>query len=276
MTESIEDLIKARIKDALWDDVVRKAALQPGAYKPKAAEISTEKAKEGLGEQYAKEYEQAMLGATPAETAAQQKAHDEVKALFAKLSGRLDALFSFHAAPRAHKPEVTVRSNVAAVRMEEATPSAMASADGLAPEEVYAARKNTAQLANREELSQEERKALRRRKKRIRKRQGAERDEAEALRAKLSPNSAAAKRIEARKNEQALADAKRKGTVLEGVVSGGGGSGESGFSRSAKFFRGMQENGKEGAGSAGKKRGAAAAGLDGSAEPPSNSARFKL
>ena len=62
MTATIDEIIKQRIKDGLFDDVVRKAALRPAAYRPKAAELSTEKSKHGLGEEYAKEYEQSILG----------------------------------------------------------------------------------------------------------------------------------------------------------------------------------------------------------------------
>ena len=66
------------MKEGLWDDVIRKAALERGRYKPKPAELSTEKSSMGLGEQYAQEYEQQIYGNTPAETAAVDKAHQEV------------------------------------------------------------------------------------------------------------------------------------------------------------------------------------------------------
>ena len=60
----------------------------------------------------------------------------QVKALFAKLGSRLDALFNFHAVPRPHKPEATIRAAVSTVALEEATPSAMTAHEALAPEEV--------------------------------------------------------------------------------------------------------------------------------------------
>ena len=46
---------------------MRKEALRPQAFKPKRAELSTEKSSEGLGEVYAREYEQQVLGAKPAD-----------------------------------------------------------------------------------------------------------------------------------------------------------------------------------------------------------------
>lgn len=280
MTETIEELIKQRIKGGVFDDVVRKAALEPRKFKPKAAEVSLERPKEHLGEMYAKDYEQQVLRTTSAASAATAKKHSEVNDLLARLSGRLDTLFSFNNVPRAHTSEVTVKSAVAAVKMEDATPSTMASAEALAPEEVYAAKRGgAAHLADRSELSQEERKSLRRRDKRIRKRQGTERDEAEQLQAKLSPNSAAAKRLDARKAEAALAEAKRRGAVVEGVLNGKRGKassgGNSGYSRSTQFFGSVQES-TQSAGRArerGNKRGAAAAGLE---APGLDGQRLKL
>ena len=92
---------------------------------------------------------------------------------------------------------------------------------------------------------------MRRKKKRVRKRQSAEGDEREALQAALDPSGAAAKRREARKVEEKLAEAKRKGTVLSGSPGGKGKGGEPGsggkhsgseFTKSAKFFANMQSS----------------------------------
>ena len=211
MTASIDEVIRQRIKDRLFDDPVRKAKIRPAAYKPRAADISTEKSKLGLGDEYAKEYEQKILGQASEESKEQQEKHKALRELFLKLNSRLDALFSFHAMPKPHKPEATVRTAVAAVSLEEATPTAMASHEALAPEEVYGKRAARTQLATRDELSQAERKAERRKKKRVHKRKDTERAERESLQARITPDGAAAKRLEAKDAERALADAKRKG-----------------------------------------------------------------
>ena len=109
-SRSIEDIIKARIKEETWDDVVRKQALQPGRFKPKQAALSTEKSTEGLGEIYAREYEQEILGARPADET--NKAHEVARELFAKLSARLDQLTSFHFVPKPFQgTEAKVRAN---------------------------------------------------------------------------------------------------------------------------------------------------------------------
>ena len=170
-SRSIEDIIKARIKEETWDDVVRKQALQPGRFKPKQAALSTEKSTEGLGEIYAREYEQEILGARPADET--NKAHEVARELFAKLSARLDQLTSFHFVPKPFQgteakvranpnpnpntlpptlsltPTPTlpkVRANVPAVSLEEKMPVSMATADTLAPEEVYAAKRRGSML----------------------------------------------------------------------------------------------------------------------------------
>ena len=157
-----------------------------------------------------------MLGNASKESVAREAAHTAAKSLYAKLSLKLDALFNFHSAPKPFKSELAVKApSVAAVRMEEATPIAMAEGATAAPEEVYASKRSDKALASRDELSQNERKAMRRQKKRVRKRRDSERDEQEKLRAKLAPGGAAAKRLEAKAAEKALADAKRKGLQVD-------------------------------------------------------------
>ena len=260
VTASIEQVLLQRISEQLWDDVVRLSSNGPRSTRPKPADISTEKSELGLGEQYERAYEQQMLGHASAETTKQQQAYDEIQKTLSSLLGRLDALFSAHAVPKAHKPEATVRSqSVAVATLEEATPTAMGAAEALAPEEVFQQRKTLKELAVRQELSQEERGALRRKKKRVRKRQGAETKEIDALRAKMSPNGGALRQSDAAVGQQ-LADAKRKGTVLSGSPSPGQGgrspkdnaSGGQQFIKSSKFFATMQ--GEKGENGAGRKR----------------------
>lgn len=104
------------------------------------------------------------------------EAHKALDETFSKLSAKLDALFSFHFTPRRPKTEVThhaclallpsmqshlstssmqvsIRSGVPAVAVEEAIPTAVAAGQTIAPQEVYAVKKSS-KLANREELSQ--------------------------------------------------------------------------------------------------------------------------
>ncbi|CAN0389567.1 unnamed protein product, partial [Hapterophycus canaliculatus] len=61
----------------------------------------------------------------------------ELKHMFAKLCGKLDALCNFHYTPKAAIPEMKVQADVAAIAMEEVLPSSVADAEALAPEELY-------------------------------------------------------------------------------------------------------------------------------------------
>ena len=246
VTSSIEDIIKTRIKESLFDDVVRTAALEKAKYKPKPAELSEEKSGLGLGDAYAKEYEELIMGHTSAERSKIEQAQHEVKELFSKLGQRLDGLFNFHAVPKPFKSEVSVKSNVSAIRMEEAMPTAMAESMSLAPEEVYGKKKGNA-LTTRTELSQAERKAERRKKKRVKKRVTGEKDHVEEVRARINPEGTSAKRIQAKKDEKALADAKRKGMVVDGphAKKAQKGGGEREFTRSAQFFRNFEAQQKQ-------------------------------
>ena len=281
-SRSIEDIIKARIKDELWDDVVRKQAIQPTKFKPKPTEISTEKSTEGLGDVYAREYERQVLGAKPEDEV--NKAHEAARQLFAKLSARLDQLTSFHFVPKPFAgTEATVRANVPAISLEEKTPVAMASSTTLAPEEVFGAKRKDKQLADRDELSQPERKALRQQKKRVRRRQDDEREQQQKLLAKVAPDSSAAKKLEAKQTERELEQAKRKGLITTGVLdkpkkgatakSGGRAEARSDYTKSSQFFKKVNDNVAAG-GTAGNKR--QRMGSTAGEEGERTSARFKL
>lgn len=341
VTASIDEIILGRVKEGVWDDVVRRAALTPAMYKPRAPEISNEKSEMGLGDEYAKQYEEesachaarpretrrvtrllepssvsrggfpvpaaclvvcararelttlapcpshppphrilltppptrpctrpppcrAVLGHTPEQNAKQKKQHEACRELYAQLGARLDALFNFHAVPKPFEREASIRGNISAIQLEEATPVAMAAHEALAPEEVHAPKTGNA-LTTRNELSQAERKAARRKKKRVHKRKTDESAERTQLAATLNPLGKAAQKLQADKDAKQLAEAKRKGTVIDGMGGDGGakakgGKGKGGgspeiggreragtqFTRSAQFFKNMQENGRNG------------------------------
>ncbi len=109
--------------------------------------------------------------------------------MWKEVSGKLDALSSWHYKPKPPAPSLTVVADVATISMEDAQPSTANAVNGarstLAPQEVYQAGadkatvapgeivpKNAAPVA-REEMTREERARMRRREKeRIRKRGG--------------------------------------------------------------------------------------------------------
>lgn len=164
VTASLEDLIKQRIKDELWDDVERKL---PNAHlsgkKKELADVSTEKSKVGLGQIYAQEFEQRFLGAAAPGEEAARKQEEEIVVLWKKLNYKLDALSNFHYTPKPKVKEMEIRSNVSAIQMEEVIPMGVSNAAAVAPEEVQMKQKGRkGVLVGTEERSAEERQRVRR------------------------------------------------------------------------------------------------------------------
>jgi U3 small nucleolar RNA-associated protein MPP10 len=165
-TRTLEDAIKQRILDGDFDDVERRLPpAQDADYRPKA-ELSLEKSKVGLAEEYATDYEVKVLGnqsdADAQRTAEQAAAHT----LFLELCHKLDALSNLHFTPKLPKQHedggVRVDKEVAAIRMEEALPLSESQAGLAAPEEVMAAGRGKQGLGKADvEKGQAERRAER-------------------------------------------------------------------------------------------------------------------
>jgi len=145
----IESMIKKRIVDEDWDDVVPRELPDIGLRKRgggDAPDVSQEKSKLGLGELYEREYLKKTTGydkdATEKQTE-EDAAKEEMKRLFANLCSQLDALSNYHFAPRpvADEADVQNREDVPAIAMEEVLPLHVSRSRGIAPEEVHAAGK---------------------------------------------------------------------------------------------------------------------------------------
>jgi hypothetical protein len=144
-TASIEEVIKRRIIEEDWDDVVPRELPDIGLHKRgggDAPEVSQEKSKLGLGELYEREYLKKTTGfdrdAHEKETE-EGAAKEEMKRLFANLCSKLDALSNYHFAPRPIADEADItKQNVPAIAMEEVLPLHVSTSRGVAPEEVYA------------------------------------------------------------------------------------------------------------------------------------------
>ncbi|KAF9161398.1 U3 snoRNP protein [Actinomortierella ambigua] len=171
-TKTLEDMIKDRILNSNYDDVVRKQAPNPKAFNPSSrVEISDEKSKKSLAELYEDEYtRQTNTNAGPVMTekeAALEKQHEEITTAWRELCGKLDALSNWHYTPKPVKAELAVVTNAAAISMEEAIPVGVADAALLAPEEVYSAGKTP--IKGETEMDQTERKRKRAKAKRTKK-----------------------------------------------------------------------------------------------------------
>merc|ERR1719277_232419 len=101
----IDAIIKQRIWDETFDDVLRKAELPPsqrpqGADEDAVETLNFEKSRIGLGEIYAKQYEAELLGHKTDQQEKEDKDKAEAKALFTKLMFKLDQLTNARFTPR--------------------------------------------------------------------------------------------------------------------------------------------------------------------------------
>ncbi|KAJ8906027.1 hypothetical protein NDN08_002527 [Rhodosorus marinus] len=237
-TEELETVIRKRVAEELFDDVVRKAAPVEKRTKAASEALSQEKPKEGLAEMYEKEFLAAAKeqdrrpreGDVPAEGPPKDPKHVEIDRLFNKLCRKLDVLTALHYTPKVVVPETPQPTqNVAALLMEDAVPDAVSDAMVLAPREVYSVKKPTKAET---EMTKEERKARRRAKKQRAK------TKTQRKEAAIKAIEAADPLVKARKEEKlaaaAAAKARRKGK-----------SKRSELNQSKNFFSAIQQSAQE-------------------------------
>lgn len=266
-TASIEDIIRQRIFDGLFDDPVRTlpADYEEARKKKQRAplpEISQEKPQEGLAELYEKEFaEERGKVSKAAEAASSITVRDvdpedspeqaEVNRLFKRLSNRLDSLASLHFTPAPPKmpSEMEVKPNVPAMNVEEAIPEAVSDAALLAPREVHAA--EAGDLQGEVETDKLERRARRRTKKRHiskdNKRKDGEDREAEMADPELAETRRAertlqrpGKMLKAVANPNHRNKSKKKRNAVVGSLDDVG-SRKCDFSKSTRFFTQLQD-----------------------------------
>ncbi|CAB1113499.1 unnamed protein product [Ectocarpus sp. CCAP 1310/34] len=257
------DMIKKRCLDGNWDDVTPRN-LQGPTVRKEVPHLSQDKSKEGLGELYEKEFLKKTMGVT--EDDPQKGLKNELKHLFSKLCGKLDALCNFHYTPKAAIPEmkasVPVQADVAAIAMEEVLPSSVADAEALAPEELYKKKRGREaeflEGMRGAEMSQEDRKRSRSSKKAVRRKARRKAQATQKLVSKLNPGLG--NKYEKAKMMKDIEGAKNVTTAAGGEESSG-----REFSTSAKFFSQLQESVTASVKSAGK-------GMEGDAKSTSKKA----
>lgn len=186
-TETLEDMIKKRIVDNVFDDVVRKADPADRPFLPsKLVELDDSKSKKSLAELYEADFVKQTTGATTNEKDEKlANEHTEIDDMFLNLCAKLDALSNFHYTPKAPKPEITVVSNAAAISMEEVIPVNVSDATLLAPEEVF--EKKRTDVKGDTELDQGERAKMRAAKKKSKRKEKAMKEREMKVVEKMNP-----------------------------------------------------------------------------------------
>eukprot|EP00127_Corallochytrium_limacisporum_P004309 Clim_evm254s157 gene=Clim_evmTU254s157 len=244
-TEEIEEIINRRIRDQVFDDPVRQNLLAEdgdGKFKPQY-DVSAEKSKQSLAQVYEEDYQARLEGTTVAQKQVSkelQEKHDAITEVWTELARKLDALSNMHYTPKAAKDSVEVITQAPALAMEEVQPTAMSTADRLAPEEVY---KSTAKTGRDEPKAAEERSKTDRLRAR-RKKKAAQKAKAVAQEAHVRAGG-----------ELSKADAEKRllrnnRNVFKGINSrdkGGdrAGTGVNNYSSSTAFFKALQNQVQE-------------------------------
>ncbi|CAI5721071.1 unnamed protein product [Hyaloperonospora brassicae] len=230
---ALEEMIKKRILEDDFDDVIRKFAGNEEDKQEKLEEVSMEKSKEGLGEIYEKEYMKTAMGFEADDESKQDQ--EEIDVMFKSLCWKLDALSNYHFTPKPAVKELQVKPAVPAIAMEEVVPISVSDANLKAPEEVYEKKRKRGEavLQSKEEMTQPERKALRNAKKHARRKEKRQREFDERLVAKLNPGLG--NKYEKKKMLESIASAKNitTGKQIKGSSKQ--------FSNSKEFFSRLQD-----------------------------------
>lgn len=181
VTEDIEALIKRRIIAGEFDEVKRRRpddlVTGPAARRGRV-ELDDNKSGKGLAEVYEEEHlRKTDPNFVDIKDEKLKKEHAEIEAMWKSVSGKLDALSSWHYKPKPAAPSLEVRVDAPAIEMEDARPTAGGEAAGasmLAPQEVYrpGGEKVTTEIVTkaglpvaREEMTREQKLRRRRREK---------------------------------------------------------------------------------------------------------------
>ena len=225
LTLDFEELIKQRIADLDYDDVVRKLGKDDRIHNQAKNDIREleetlgKKSSVGLGELYEQDYEQEVLGKKSKQEEAFLEKKFEIKNLFDNIMYKLNALSSFYYTPKPNKllkEGVKVKKmkdnreslGISAIEMEEKLPINVSESVAQTPEELYKLHKNAGLrkhdddsketggttsktvvgvVKTDEEKTKEERRRQRQERKRAKRKRKAQKQASEKILAKLNP-----------------------------------------------------------------------------------------
>lgn len=136
-TQTLEDLIRKRIKEDDFNDLPRRIITDISKFhKTPRAEVSEQKSSKSLAELYEDEYNHvdAQQESINEEV---KKQHDEISELFTKVTHKLDALCSAHFIPKPHQAKTIDIKVTDSISMEDAQPLHVSNESRLAPQEIY-------------------------------------------------------------------------------------------------------------------------------------------
>lgn len=242
VTESIDELIRRRIKAEEFDDLPRRIITDVSKFHNKQKfELSEEKSSKSLAELYEDDYKKVDMQAEVSEEV--QKQHDEIAELFATVNHHLDSLSSAHFVPKPHQftnTEIKVSDTAATITMEDAQPTHVSDEAVLAPQEIYkigddkptahgAAGRSEVVLksglaVSKDELSREDKQRMRRATKRKKAKHFEEREELKKQRDKQAPTDNKRQKVSdvvdtlAKAKNVTVIDKKGKHTDVQGHV----------------------------------------------------------
>ncbi|KZO96934.1 Mpp10 protein [Calocera viscosa TUFC12733] len=166
-TRTLEELIKKRILDNNFNDVVRKRPVDDKPFLPsRMFELQDSRSQKSLAQIYEDEYTAARTGDTSIlddRDGKLKKEHAEIEKMWEDIAYKLDALSNAHFTPKAPKATIQTVSNLPSISMESAMPTTNSTATMLAPEEVFATSKQA--LVSKSEMTPSDKKAQRRKNK---------------------------------------------------------------------------------------------------------------
>lgn len=176
VTESLEEMIRRRIKEDNFDDLPKRMMTEATNFKPSSDfQLSEMKSSKSLAELYEEDYKGTDSSSAVSEKL--QQSHDEIKTLYQSLSHKLDSLCSAHFIPKPAKKSIDIKVSAPSISMEDAQPLTLSNASTLAPQEIYATKSSandseiqlkSGTVLSRDELSREDKQRLRRANKRKR------------------------------------------------------------------------------------------------------------